>query len=200
MVMGVSGVNREPVLGGVWPALGVRARALPVLICHPLEELRRRFARPTHGFERWLDGSVGGQLVGVSLLVISVDDRLVLGQQAADPDRGRHLAVREVMSDLARRPLAAGGAIQLLGLDSLQRVHHHAVAVAVSLDQPCSLLSFHRVASPNQPNESATRSLTKPQARGPWRGSGRRSRFRARSMSAARPRAAGARRKISAAL
>src|ERR1700682_3342918 len=192
MVMGVSGVNREPVLGGVWAALGVRARALPVLSCHPLEELRRRFARPTHGFERWLDGTVGGQLAGVSLLVVSVDDRLVLGQQAADPDRGLLLAVREVMRDLARRPLAAAGAIQLLGLDSLQRVHHHAVAVAVSLDQLCPLLRFHRVDSPNQPNESATGSLTKPRVRGPWRGSGRRSRSRARSRSAARPGGAGA--------
>src|ERR1700682_580509 len=120
MVMSVSGVNRQPFLGRVWAAFGVRGGALPVLFCHPLEQLGRGFSVPTHRLQRRLDGTVGSEHASKGRLVVAVYDRLVFGQQAPDPDRRHHLAVGEVVDDLARRPLATGRSIQLFGRDATQ--------------------------------------------------------------------------------
>src|SRR5207248_1660043 len=124
-------------------ALGVRADDAPIVFAHPLHQLRRRFAGKAHRLERWSDGTVGGQPLGESLLVIPVQDRLRLRQQAADAYRGHHLAVRQVMCDLAGRPLAVDAAVELLLGDAVERLHHRPVAIAVLLDQTRAVLGIH---------------------------------------------------------
>src|SRR5260370_12325195 len=122
----------------------MRPDDLPLILCHPLEQLRRCLARPSHRLEGGLDGRMGGQLAGESRLVIAEDHRLVLGQKAPDPDRRHHLAVREVMGGLPRGPLAARRAIELLIGDPLECVNHDAVPVAIPRDQPLSFRSVHQ--------------------------------------------------------
>ncbi|HXI97037.1 MAG TPA: hypothetical protein VNG04_12980, partial [Candidatus Acidoferrum sp.] len=72
-----------------------------------------------------------------------MDDRLVFGQKAPDPDRRHHLAVRKVMGGLSRGPLAARGVIELFVRNSFQGVHDHAMPFAVSLQKSRSFLSLH---------------------------------------------------------
>src|SRR5207302_8333992 len=100
--------------------------------------------RPAHRLERRRDGPVRGQPFGERLLVISIYDGLGLGQEAPDADGGHHLAVREVVRDLPRGPVAIGGTVELIVGDPLQRLGHLAVSVPVLPDQPPPLFGVHR--------------------------------------------------------
>src|SRR6266581_2856840 len=86
VVVAVSGVDPQPILGTVAAALGVGSDDAPVLVAHAVEQLRAGLAGPTHCLEGRLDGPITGQALGEALLVVAVHDRLRLGQQAPDPD------------------------------------------------------------------------------------------------------------------
>src|SRR2546430_14368654 len=68
---------------------------------------------------------------------------LRFGEKAPDADRGHHLAVRQVVRDLPRRPAVAIAAVQLLVGDVFQRRHHGPISVAVFSDQERSLVGLH---------------------------------------------------------
>ena len=69
-------------------------------------------------------------------LVVAGDERVVLGDQLAQPDVGGRLAVGEVMGDLARGPVAAGRpAVELVGRDPVEGVDDIVVAGAEAVDE-----------------------------------------------------------------
>ena len=60
---------------------------------------------------------------GELLLVVPDDRRVVLGDQPAQPDVGRCLAIGEVMGDLARGPAVGRPAIELVRRDAGEGVN-----------------------------------------------------------------------------
>src|ERR1051326_5664345 len=115
----VGGIDAKPVFRAVPAALCVLADDLPVVVAHAVEELCRRLASKAHGLERWLDRTITGQPLRESFLVVSIEHRLWLGEQAPDADRRHHLAVGEVVCDLPRRPAAVRGTVALLVGDAV---------------------------------------------------------------------------------
>src|SRR6266511_4573356 len=139
VVVRVRCVDAKPVLGAVGAAYRVRADDLPIVVGHSLEELFGCLARPAHRFERGLDWTVCRQSLSKSFLVVAMDHRLGLDEEPPDPERGHHLAVAQVMGDLAWRPATVGRPIELVFRHVLQRLDDRAVAVAVLVDQPFTL-------------------------------------------------------------
>src|SRR6185295_7325328 len=79
-------------------------------------------------------------------LVVADDEGRVLGDEPPQTNRRGHLAVGEVMDDLARRPLPGRRPpVQLRLRRPLERRRHHGVAFLVLLHQPGSLCSRHRL-------------------------------------------------------
>src|SRR5438309_4389340 len=139
----VRGVDPQPILGSVTAALAMGPDDAPVSFRHAVEQLCAGLTGPAHRLEGGLDGPVTGQALGETLLVIAVEDRLRFGEKAPDADRGHHLAVRQVVRDLPRRPAVAIAAVQLLVSDVFQRRHHGPISVAVLSDQERSLVGLH---------------------------------------------------------
>src|SRR4029079_5160523 len=98
-------VDIQPDQDAVVARLRVRPPAGPLGLAQTLEQLPCRLARGGKGAHRRLDRPGVVESSGELFLVVADDHRLVLGDEAAKPNRGRHLAVGEVMHDLARRPL-----------------------------------------------------------------------------------------------
>src|SRR5215204_5024930 len=110
VVVCVVGVDAEPVFGGIAARLGVRAGARPVGVGHSVEQLAGGGPGAAQGVERGLDGAlVVAEARRVLLLVVALYLRVVLGQKLAQADGAVHLAVGEVLDDLARAPLAGDG-------------------------------------------------------------------------------------------
>ena len=122
----------------------MRACSAPLLLAQALEDLQRRFARAVHGFQGWADGPVAREHAGIVLLVVALDLRLVLGDEHAQPDGSRHLAVRDVMDDLTRRPFVGdGGMVELFVAQVRERVDNGLVAGAIFLQQLSPVLGVH---------------------------------------------------------
>src|SRR5215510_2529486 len=143
--MRVRGVNPQPVFGRVPPALGVRAFAPPLFFGHSLKQLRRGRPRGAERFERGRDVAlVVPEPRRVQILVITLDDRIVFGQQPPQPDRAGHLAVGQVLDDLGGAPFAWN---QLRGQfvfrKSFERAGDFFVAGGVFSDQIFSISLFH---------------------------------------------------------
>jgi hypothetical protein len=78
-------------------------------------------------------------------LVVALDRRRVLGDEATQPDRRRHLAVRHVMNDLPSRPLLRPGTgVELTVGDPFERRREDASPFLVALDQLGAGALFHR--------------------------------------------------------
>ena len=77
-------------------------------------------------------------------LVVADDRHVVGGNHVAHPDRRRHLAVREVMHDLARGPLARRRPrVELRIGGPGNRVRHRAIALFVLRDELFPCLEVH---------------------------------------------------------
>src|SRR5207237_1793711 len=63
--------------------------------------------------------------------------------QAPDPNGGHHLAVGEMVGDLARRPVAGGRSVELLLGHAVERFEDDSIAVAVLADQPRPFVRVH---------------------------------------------------------
>jgi hypothetical protein len=73
---------------------------------------------------------------GELLLIVALDDGAIFGEQPTQPDCRRHLAIGEMMNDLARRPLVASGPrIELRVGGACKRRFDDGVAVLVLLNQ-----------------------------------------------------------------
>src|SRR5215510_13485490 len=109
--VGVGRVDLEPLLRGVGTRLAVDPGSPPVRLGHRVEELPRRRPRRLEGLEGRLHGAaLIAEGAGVFLLVVALDERLVLDQQAAEADARDRLAVGEVVHYLASAPFAGSGA------------------------------------------------------------------------------------------
>src|SRR6266700_5497608 len=144
VAVAVRGINLEPLLDRIGSELVMRACSQPLVLAQAFEDLQRRFARPVHGFQRWTDGPVAREDAGVVLFVVALDLRLVLGDEYAQPDGSRHLAVRDVVHDLPWRPFAGdGGAVELVVAQVRERVHDGLVAGAIFLQKLSPILGVH---------------------------------------------------------
>src|SRR5690348_9745840 len=103
VVMGVRHVHLQPVLGAESASLRVPANTAPVVVTHALEKLCGAFPRPAKCFERGFDRAVAREC-GESFFVVAQDRRRIQGQKPANARGAFHLAVSEVMDDLAWRP------------------------------------------------------------------------------------------------
>src|SRR5688572_3844828 len=84
----------------------------------------------------------GGEL----LLVIRSNRRVLLGDEQPQPDRGRHLAVREVMHDFPGAPLVSRWPrVELPVRSTCERIGHLAIPIFVSGDEMRSSLMIHHV-------------------------------------------------------
>ena len=102
-------------------------------------------ARGGQGVQGGFDGAVGvAQDAGEGLLVVAVDHRVVFGQQAPQANGRGHLAVGQVVDDLARRPLV-GFRVQLGVRDALQRGENGLVALRITFDERLALRIGHQV-------------------------------------------------------
>src|SRR6185436_1681888 len=130
-------VDAEPLRRRVGAALRVRARPSPVGLGHGVEELGRGGPGRLERLERRLPRAVlVSEEPRVLGLVVALDDGVVLDQEAPEPDAGDRLAVRQVMHDLSRAPLAGRRTpVTLVGRDARQRAHHLVVARLVLRDQ-----------------------------------------------------------------
>jgi len=83
-------------------------------------------------------------------LVMADNGRPVRSHEQPEPDRRRHLAIREVMDDLANRPLAFPWREVEFGIAGAgQRFGHHRVSLLVAFDELTSDCDFHvRLVSP----------------------------------------------------
>src|SRR5215207_3904668 len=146
VVVCVVGVDAEPVFGGVAAGLGVRAGARPVGVGHLVEELAGGGAGAAQGVERGPDGAlVVAEAHGVVLLVVALYLRVVLGQELPEADGAVHLAVGEVLDDLARAPLAGEGVGRKgLLVEPFEAPDDLVVAGPVLLDERLSFFVRHR--------------------------------------------------------
>src|SRR5690349_15644858 len=107
MIVCVSSVDPEPVFSRVTSAFGVCTFSLPILVRHQRQQLRRRRAGRTKGFERRRHVAfVVSQSGRILILVVTLNHRIVLHEQRSYPAGGRGLTVAQVMNDLASTPLA----------------------------------------------------------------------------------------------
>jgi hypothetical protein len=83
--------------------------AVPLLGAEALQQLEARLADRQHHRKRRGDRPVVVEASGESALVVAHDDRIVLGDEAAEADKGGGLAVGEVMDHHARGPLSGCG-------------------------------------------------------------------------------------------
>src|SRR5256885_6454006 len=143
MVVRMGGIDLQPFLDRVGSDLGMRARASPFLVVERFEDLQARLARPAHRLHGRLDRAVASEPLRVLGLVITGDLGIVLREQLAQADRSPDLAVAEMMGDLARSPLVAGRAVELVVLDAVQRIGDCLVAALVLANQVPPLLRFH---------------------------------------------------------
>src|SRR6266404_1351145 len=83
------------------------ARALPIIITHRIEELRRRGARAAKRLQRRAHVAlVVVQTYGIGVLIIALNHRMVLDQESPKPKCAGGFAIREMVHDLSRAPLA----------------------------------------------------------------------------------------------
>src|SRR5438105_7756395 len=120
VVVRMGGVNLQPLLEGVGPALGVSALPGPLLVGEGFQDLQVGLARPAHRLDRRLYRAVAGQPLRVLGFVVTGDLGVVLRKQLAQAARSPDLAVGEVMRDLARSPLVSGRAVELVVPDAVQ--------------------------------------------------------------------------------
>jgi hypothetical protein len=123
VVAAVPTVDQGGVLDGHGAVFGVAEAALPLLVGEGLEEHDPAGVEGLEEFEGPLDG--GGCVVerGPGGLVVRLDGRPVLGEGEADADEGVHVAVGEMMDDLAERPAAfAVGCVDLGEVQALNGV------------------------------------------------------------------------------
>src|ERR1041384_1268358 len=109
--------------------LRVRARALPVIFCHQIDNLHRRLTRQAKSFERRSHVSlVVAKLDGKLVLVVAPDHRIVFDEKCSQSPCGCSFTVAEVMNDLASAPLAWNGMCpQALGGEAVERFHYFVV-------------------------------------------------------------------------
>src|ERR1043166_368404 len=145
VIVRVGGVNPEPVRGGVAARLGVRALARPVRFGHRVKELGGGGACAAQGVERGGDVAlVVAQARSVRFLVVALYLRAFFGQELAQADGAVHLAVGEVLDDLARAPLAPDRVCgQLLFGEAFEAARDFVGAGFVLRDECLSLFLCH---------------------------------------------------------
>src|SRR5439155_1751807 len=180
VVVGVRRVDLEPAGNGVAAVLAVRPLARPLRFAHPLENLRRRAPRRLERFDRGVDRPVVVQPPRKLVLVVADDLRIVDGDQMPEPDCRRHLAVGEVMRDLACGPLGwRWPRVELFIGGAGERVGDNTVAVLVLVDEsiacnfvhfisPAFLLSPARRLPAPKPARDGARSGERVTPRTPW--------------------------------
>src|SRR5215204_2771167 len=146
VVMGVGRVDLEPRLHAVAAALRVRPTPRPLIFVEPVEDVGGRPPRRGDRLDRRLDRALGvEQALRVLLLIVTVDRRLLLGDQPTGPDRRGHLAIRHVMDYFAGRPLLRPGTrVELTIRDPFERLRKDASPFLVELDQLGASGLFHR--------------------------------------------------------
>src|SRR6266851_4249279 len=148
VVVAVGGVNRKPVLDRIRSAFAVRPGTMPIGLSEPVQDLGGGLAHIAHDLQGRCDRSVGRELHRKLGLVIALDDRALFNDEAAQPDSRCHLAVGQVVGDLARRPLVAGGAVELFVCNATERIHDRSVAFLVALDERSPFVGVHPIAPP----------------------------------------------------
>src|SRR5919106_5658475 len=157
VVVGMVRIDLQPCLHAIGAALRVRPTPRPLPFVEPVEDLGRRLPRRGDRLDRRLDRALTvEEALRVILLVVALNRRRVLSDQATQPDRRRHLAVRHVMNYLPSRPLIRPRTrIELTVGDPFKRLSKDASPLLVALDQLGARALFHRD-PPNYPVESYT--------------------------------------------
>lgn len=136
VVVAVVGIDFEPIVERVGAALGVPAVAVPVFGAEAVQDGDGAFAGSAEGEKRGLDRArIVEQVVRVEDLVVAVKDGDVFGNQFAEAEGGGHLAVREVVDDLASGPTVGVGIIELGGGNAGEGGFDGGVAFAITADQ-----------------------------------------------------------------
>src|SRR5205807_781956 len=108
MVVRMRGVDFQPVSGRIGAAFGVRAFALPIFFGHPIEKLGGGGARGAESFQRRRDVSfVIVKSRRECFLIVTLDQRMILDQQASEAKRAGRFTVGEMMNDLSGAPFSA---------------------------------------------------------------------------------------------
>jgi hypothetical protein len=130
--MRVVGVDLEPLQDAVAARLAVRPLSDPLLLGHPIENCGGRLSSRFEGVERRADRTIVMELSRELFLIVAANHRPVFSEQTPEADRRRHLAVGEVMDDLARGPFARRRPAIEVGVGcSLERSRHLRVTVLV---------------------------------------------------------------------
>jgi len=156
---GMIRVNRQPVGGGITSTLRMRARALPIRVSEVRKKSGGRATRPFKRVQARFYRAVVMQAAGKFRLIVPLDYRVILDKQTPQPDRGSHLAIREVMHDLSWRPLTRRFArIPLRVGHAFERRDYGIVSGLILCNQFPSLLRVH--SAPRSPYTNTKQNTT----------------------------------------
>ncbi len=159
VLVGVLRVNLEPAVHAVGAVFGMRAGFREVCVRHAIEQVARRAARRLEGDQRAGDRPIVVETPGELLLIVRPNSRVLFGDEQTQPDSRRHLAVGQVVDDLAGTPFVRRRPRVELGLGrAVERRSHFAIPVFVSGDELRAPLPVHRVTS-TQYNKNGCRSV-----------------------------------------
>ena len=136
MIVRVNGVVDERILDARRSGFAVVARSRPLLLGQRPENRSGAGSRPTKRLQRWLDWPVVKENLAESILVVSLQERMIFGNHAANPDRRGHFAIAKMVHDLSRRPLSGSfPRIKLFGGDPFECGNHRVITVRILVNQ-----------------------------------------------------------------